>query len=111
MTVDEADVEHAQYVYIHSVFWTSLILTALYGVVILKVQTGSKYTFIIVLTLMLMISNLSAILSDVFGEKYGGPSDAAWLVLECLATWFRDMFFNLAHWLFCYKYWLISNDL
>lgn len=95
----------------HSVFWTSLILTILYGLTIVKVQRGSKYTLIIVLTLMLMISNLMAIFSDSSAIRYDQTTDVTWLVFECIATWFRDMFFNLAHWVFCYKYWLISVDL
>jgi hypothetical protein len=110
MTVDWSDVEHAQLVYTQSVFWTSTILTLMYGVIIVKVYTGSKYTLIIVLTIMLLVSNIAAVLSDDFAKKYSNTTDVAWLVFECIATWLRDMFFNLAHWVFCYKYWLISID-
>lgn len=110
MTVIWSDVEHAQLVYTQSVFWTSIILTVMYGVIIVKVYTGSKYTLIIVLTIMLMVSNITAVLSDGFAKKYYNTTDDTWLVFECIASWLRDMFFNLAHWVFCYKYWLISVD-
>ena len=57
-----------------------------------------------------MVSNIMAILSDMFTTN-NVNKDVTLLVLECITAWLRDMFFNLAHWVFCYKYWLISVDL
>lgn len=90
--------------YENTVLATSLILIVLYTGLLYHIWKGSKYYFLILLTILLIISNIAAILADIFANKYH-------LGVESIFVFIRDSTFNLAHWIFCYKYWVIACDM
>ena len=55
--------------YTRTVFVTSLLMIVTYAVVLVKVCKGSRYLWVIVLILMLMVSNLCAILVNTFANQ------------------------------------------
>lgn len=62
---------------------------------------------------MLLTSNIMAILANYFAKVWNEhPSQKAlFLALECGAVFMRDCMFNLSHWIFCFKYWLIAVEM
>lgn len=101
--------------YYHIVMATSILLICGYIVVLARTWRGSKYMFVIAISLMLLGSNLFAILSDSAMKPWildpSGGKKIPYLLLQCLSTFVRDSLFNLAHWVFSYKYWLIGVEM
>ena len=62
---------------------------------------------------LLIVSNVAAILADWTSAKWTLDSSKIWpyLYLECFFCYLRDSLFNLAHWVFCYKYWSIAVEM
>lgn len=62
---------------------------------------------------MLIVSNICAILSNTFGREWINDPNKKdpYLYLQAVVSFFRDSTFNLAHWIFCYKYWIIAIDI
>lgn len=99
----------AQLTYVGIVFWTSLILILGFVAILYRIFTGSKYQWLIALSLMLMLSNVFAIIGDRVAGVWTKDSDRkGYIFLEAFSFFLRDCLFNLAHWIFCYKYWLIA---
>lgn len=62
---------------------------------------------------MFIVSNLCAILSNTFARVWiADPSlKVPYLYLESSFAAVRDITFNLAHWIFAIKYWLIALEM
>ena len=62
---------------------------------------------------MFIVSNLCAILSNTFARVWiEDPAQKdPYLYLQAVVSFFRDSTFNLAHWIFSYKYWIIAIDM
>ena len=101
----------AETFYIRTTFYTSLILVALYGILLVKIYRSNQYDFLIILTVMFVVSNIAAVLCNTFALQFSITDAISWLILQVIATIVRDSTFNLAHWIFCWKYWLIAVDM
>lgn len=93
--------------YFKIVFYTGLVLTAAYLLVLIRIYTGSKYKFLYLMSLMLMMSNVFAILADSFQKPWLKDLNKLnpYLYIQVTVGFLRDTLFNLAHWIFCFKYW------
>lgn len=62
---------------------------------------------------LLLIYNIMGILCNTFAKVWiDDPSKKIpYLDLEAVCTFFRDAAYNLAHWLFGFKYWVIAYEL
>jgi hypothetical protein len=62
-----------------------------------------------------MFSNVFAILSNEaskpWSENPNHKKVPPFLYVEATCGFLRDSLFNLAHWIFCFKYWLISIEM
>ena len=54
--------------YYRLVFYTSAILIAAFVVTLVRIFKGTRHNFLIVLSLMFIVSNLCAILSNTFAK-------------------------------------------
>ena len=99
--------------YFRFVFYTGVLLTVSYIAVLIRIWKGSKYTFLYGMSLMLMTSNIFAITADAFQKPWIEDSTKVkpYLYLQVMSSFMRDMLFNLAHWIFCYKYWIIAIEM
>lgn len=108
----ENKIDEASQTYINIVLVTSLILIVGYALVIAWIYKGSQYKFLIVLSTMLLVSALTSIFANNLAHVYvKRDRNAGWLVMEAMCLAVRDSFFNLAHWIFCYKYWVIAIEM
>jgi len=99
--------------YERTVFATSLTLIFCYSAILLRTFLGSKYRWLIWLTLMLIVSNICSILSNTFANQWMNKDPSLHkksIIAEACTMLVRDALFNLAHWLFCYKYWIIAYE-
>ncbi len=62
---------------------------------------------------MLLISNICAILSNHCVKIWDADHSkiSPFLFIEATAGFIRDSLFNLAHWIFCYRYWVIAIEM
>ncbi len=99
--------------YFRIVFVTCVILIALYAMVLFRIFKGSKYQFLYLMTVMLLVSNIFAILTDTFQRIWLVNIErlSPYLYLQVVCAFFRDALFNLAHWIFCFKYWQIAVEM
>ena len=99
--------------YIRIVFVSSIIIICFYLATLARVLKGTRHLFLVVLIVMLILSNLCSILSDTFANVwiYDSSKKIPYLYLEAVATFVRDSTFNLAHWVFCFKYWIIAIEM
>ena len=97
------------------------ILLLLYGLVLNRVFRGTKYTFVIVLVIIFMMSNLAgaleplmlhqSIVLSVQTDKVQDERDqvAAYAKAQEILYGIRLAFLNLGMWFFCFRYWNISQ--
>jgi len=107
-------VQAAALCYYRTVFWTSSISIAIFLYTLFRVLKGKKHSFLIVLIVMLIISNLCAILSNTFARVWiysDFDKRRPFMYLQGTASGIRDVTFNLAHWIFAFKYWVIAIDM
>lgn len=98
----------------------SFILACLYVAVLLRAHFGSKFTFVIAVSALMLVSNVSGIVVEVANFKLIGqyvqgqteyPSSVyVWVVVQGVSAMVRDATFNVAHWEFAYKYFKISYE-
>ena len=88
-------------------------MIVIYLATLARVLKGTHHLFLIILIVMLIISNLCSILSDTFANVwiYDTSKKIPYLYLEATSTFLRDSTFNLAHWIFCFKYWIIAIEM
>ena len=101
----------------------SLVLAVLYAIVLFKVCSGSQFNFVIVVTATMLLSNLTAILTNYSNyyltglavpdelnpNPYYPPKVWALIWIQGFSTIIRDGCYNAAHWEFAYKYFAISH--
>ncbi len=94
-------------------FYSSLVILAAYVIVLYRVYKGSQYLFLYIISLMLLISNVCAILSNLAMKVwFKDPAQIdPYLYLETTSAFIRDALFNLAHWIFCFRYWVIAVEM
>lgn len=99
--------------YCQLVLYSSLVILAAYVIVLCRVYKGSQYLFLYIMCLMLLISNVCAILSNLAMKVwYKDPTKIdPYLYLETTSAFIRDALFNLAHWIFCFRYWVIAVEM
>ena len=83
---------------------TCCLNIAAYTATAVSVLTGTRNLFLLLIIGLLTLSNLCCILSDVFERRSGEQIDPL-LYLMTIMTAIYDYTFNLAHWLYFYKYW------
>lgn len=98
----------------------STVLTLLYLAVLIKVRKGSRFIFVIVISALMLASNLTAIVVVYANFKVIGAYDIskntypasvyAWIIVQGLMSIVRDATFNVAHWEFAFKYFKISYE-
>ena len=100
----------------------SLFLAVLYAIVLVKVRAGSKFTFVIIIATMMMLSNMFGIVvtcSNNYITSHSpttdpppeyGPAIWIWIWVQGLSAIIRDGCYNAAHWEFAYKYFVISHE-
>jgi hypothetical protein len=105
--------EDAAICYYRIVFYTSIIGTLAFLITLTHVYKGTKHLFLIVLICLYIISNIAAILSNTFGREWiDNPSlKDPYLALQAAVSCIRDATFNLAHWIFSFKYWIIALEM
>lgn len=96
----------------------SAVLAVMYLAVLMKVQKGSKFLFVIVITALMLVSNLAAIVVVYLNSKIIPAWDVnktsyptiifVMVVFQGVMDIIRDSSFNLAHWEFAFKYFKIS---
>lgn len=104
---------HATVVYMRIVLYSSLILITGYIAVLVRIYRGTRNRWLVMILAMLLVSNVSAILADWTSVVWTIDSRKLWpyLYLECVFCYLRDALFNLAHWVFCFKYWCIAVEM
>lgn len=108
-----ASIDHALHTYYEIVFYTGVFLSIGYLIVLYRIWAGSKYDFLYLITIMLLFCNIFGILSDAFMKPwFFDPSKKKpYLALQSTAGFLRDALFNLAHWIFSFKYWTIAVEM
>ena len=89
------------------------VLILLYGATLIKVCRGSKYTFVIKLLVLLLLSNISQFFKSwSFYQLITGVFNNVpyfWLALLSISGFITAACFNIAHWIFAYEYYSISH--
>jgi hypothetical protein len=110
--MEKDKLDQAVQTYIDIVLYTSLILIVGYTFVIAWIYKGSQFKILIMLSAMLLASALMSICADSVANVYvKRDGKAGWLALEAICVYVRDSLFNLAHWIFCFKYWKIAIEM
>jgi len=101
-----------------SAYSTSGILLLGLAYAFAKACKGSQFLFLILLIVLLFISNTGFIVYiAVYGKrkivnKEGSFEEkVTWNIVSVTADWFRYACFNVAHWLFAVKYWVVSREM
>ena len=97
-----------------------LVLILLYAIVLHRVCKGTKYPFVVVLSLLFIVSNLSGAIEAIMLHQAItlGSDDTQWAEngdrIQALAK-AHEIFFmariaclDLGMWFFCFRYWNIS---
>ena len=101
------------------------ILLIVYGITLVRVIRGTRFPFIIFLITFLIGSNIGGIAATsaewAMGHRIEEPGPTTPVSPEDVPLWnrmtrissisafFRDGFFGVAIWTFCFRYWNISN--
>ena len=72
----EETVEKSIYVYLWITFYTGIILSVGFIILIGRICAGSKYAWLILLSVMLFFSNIFAILANAASRKWTADPDA-----------------------------------
>lgn len=96
----------------------SAVLAVMYLAVLIQVRKGSKFLFVIVISALMLVSNVTAIVVVYENSKIIGAYDKnktsyqtsifVWIVFQGVTAIIRDSSFNVAHWEFAFKYFKIS---
>jgi len=99
--------------YYRTTFYTSMILIVALIVCAIKVIRGTRHCFLITLIALLVGYNVSDFLANTFARVWiGDPTKKVPnLYFQSLFVFFRDSTFNLVHWIFSFKYWVIAFEL
>ena len=113
MTVDLATLNEVLLRYYRTTFWTSLVVIVALIACTFKVLRGSKHCFLITLIGLLMGYNVSDFLCNTFARVWiEDPTQKyPYLQLQSVFIFLRDATFNLVHWIFSFKYWVIAFEL
>ena len=101
--------------YYKIVFYSSIIGILALTATLIHVIKGTKHQFLIFISVLLLVSNLCAILSNSFARVWiYAPDDSKqnpYIYLQATASAIRDITFNVAHWVFAFQYWVISIEM
>lgn len=97
-----------------------VILAGMYLAVLIKCMEGSRFTFVLLVSGLMLVSNVFGVLvviSDFVIVKAYVPESSSypskvyvWIIIQGVGTIFRDSCFNTAHWEFAFKYLRIAHD-
>jgi len=113
MAADRATLDTVLLRYYRTTFWTSLIMIAAVLACTVKVIRGSRHCFLITLIALLLGYNSSNFLCNTFARVWIDDPTKKYpnLLLQSLFVFLRDATFNLLHWIFSFKYWVIAFEL
>lgn len=99
--------------YLYIVFGTSLFSIIFSVAAIIRVCTGTKNSFLIKLLLLLVLSNMAYNVSNFLFYYQVELDTFGWNQYVCIYVYnilagIRDLCFNVAHWMYAYKYWFSS---
>ena len=93
----------------------AFILIALYAATLGKVIMGSKFTFVIKLLVMMIVSNFAVIMVIAADQHlFRSSSDTSinynfWACVQSIFVILRDVTFNVSHWMFSFEYFSIAR--
>lgn len=99
-------------IFLVSVITSALLILFLLGAIV-KVLIGSKFTFLIIMISLLLYSNVAFLVYIILQQVCWNQTYVERNIE--IAMWFTittsDGTFNLMHWLFCFKYWVVSVEI
>jgi hypothetical protein len=98
----------------------SALLAIMYLTVLIEVRKGTKFLFVIAISALMFVSNITGIIVVFSNYKIIGLYDPKktvyptsvfiWILIQGLTSIIRDSSFNVAQWEFAFKYFKISYE-
>ena len=98
----------------------SALLAIMYLTVLIEVRKGTKFLFVIAISALMFVSNITGIIVVFSNYKIISLYDPKktvyptsvfiWILIQGLTSIIRDSSFNVAHWEFAFKYFKISYE-
>lgn len=99
------DVAKAADIYYTIVFYTSTFAIIALSVTLHHVMKGTRHSFLVLIMMLFIVSNLCAVLSNTFARVWIYSQEdkrVPYIYLQAAASALRDISFNLAHWVFSF---------
>ena len=102
--------------YDYTTMITSIILIAMFVAVLIRVLLGAKFSFVVIIAILLIVSNVSSIADLIaannlikyyFDSNESGWERANWMM--GVFSFSRDATFSVANWIFSYEYYRIAK--
>jgi hypothetical protein len=88
------------------------LLIAAYALTIYQVVKSTKFSFLVQLLVLLLVSNLAGILVIEADTKFSVTDNnvaLVWKIIQAVAIFIRNATFNYALWLFAFQYYTLSR--
>ena len=103
-----------------STFWAfnlamltdGVVMTLAWSVILFHIWTGNKNKWLMMMTVMLLISSIGSLLLSYYIYQVWGRANISRTILfvMCLCQSVQNLFFNISHLLMAYKYRAISRN-